>query len=111
MAKKRTDDSLDEFDDYGTGKFTGQNAMFDDENIEENTEENTEEDDNSSLNLANEDSEEEKPLKTKKSVATIKPKLMGKHSLAHDNIFKGKKQAPPTNELIQAEYIIKQNSG
>ena len=111
MAKKRTDDSLDEFDDYGTGKFTGQNAMFDDENIEENTEENTEEDDNSSLNLANEDSEEEKPLKTKKSVATIKPKLMGKHSLAHDNIFKGKKQAPPVNELIQEEYIIKQNSG
>lgn len=115
MAKKRIDDdSLDNFEDYGTGKFTGQNAMFDDNNEDNNEDhdEENEEDDNSSLNLADEDDAiQEKQQKPKKSVATIKPKLMGKHSLAHDNIFKGKKQAPPVNELIQEEYIIKQNNG
>jgi len=102
MAKKNSDDiSFEEFDDYGTGKFTRQDEMLD--KIED-------EDDDDEQGV--EDDEEDEPVeKQKKSVATVKPKLMGKHSLSHDAIFKGKKQAPPTNELVQEEYIIKQNSG
>lgn len=105
------DDSEDYNDDYGTGEYTKINELFDNSRLDDNEEEDTlldSEIEDNSENLE-ELLEDEKPVQPKKTFTNIKPKLMGKHSLAHDNIFKGKKT--DTSKEPEEEYIIRNVSG
>lgn len=118
MSKRgyNPDESEEYNHDYSTGNYTKINELFDSSRIE-NTDEDNE--DNEDLDLIDEDLEyddneenldelladEPKSVQPKKTFTNIKPKLMGKHSLAHDNIFKGKKT--DTNKEPEEEYIIK----
>ncbi len=54
------------------------------------------------------DMDDKKPAN--KVVVNSKPKLIGKHSLVHDSIFKGKKTNNITDEA-ESEYIIKNVGG
>jgi hypothetical protein len=99
MAKRYNNDD-EEFEDYGSGAYSSQDKLLDKLDLE---------DDNEELDL--DDNEELEDIKPKKGISNIKPKLMGKHSLAHDNIFKGKKiEAVDDSEMIE-DSIIKQASG
>lgn len=100
MAKKNRDefDNLDEFDDFATGNYTGMRDMLDNDEDED-----FDEDDDNLDDEIFEDS------KNKKGISNVKPKLMGKHSLQHDNIFKGKKI--DKSKDIEEEYIIKNAGG
>lgn len=115
-----TDDSEEYNNDYTTGEYSRINELFDNTNLdldESDDEESIEDEivdpefdeeanpDNSMEDLL----EEPKPAKVKKGISNVKPKLMGKHSLAHDNIFKGKKT--DSSKEPQEEYIIKNVSG
>lgn len=92
MAKRNNDE--DENFEYNSDSSYIQDKYFD--KLEEDSDiEQIEEDENF-------DFLDEK--KIRKSISVIKPKLMGKHSLKHDNIFKGKKQ-----EKINTDEFIEDN--
>jgi hypothetical protein len=103
MGKKRYnhDDETNEEDFEGSGRLSGQDSLFDrrgdhdeDEEFDEgedliDVEELIEEKKSEAYN-DDFDVDKAKEQKKKKRIATVKPKLIGKHSLAYDTIFKGK---------------------
>jgi hypothetical protein len=117
MGKKRYnhDDETNEEDFEGSGRLSGQDSLFDrrgdhdeDEEFDEgedliDVEELIEEKKSEAYN-DDFDVDKAKEQKKKKRIATVKPKLIGKHSLAYDTIFKGKK----TDDSIplETEHII-----
>lgn len=106
---RKNHENIDNQDDFqwGTGEHSGQDKMFDRLNYEDEHETSDDEEDD----LLDDEDLQEPQKPQKKGIANIKPKLIGKHSLAHDNIFKGKKtKAVDDNEMIE-DSIIKQASG
>ncbi len=104
--KNESLDSSEEFNDWGSGAWSNQDKLFDKLNYEDDEEQAEDE------SVIDDDDEFLEPVKPqKKGIANVKPKLIGKHSLSHDNIFKGKKmKAVNDNEMIE-DSIIKQASG
>lgn len=123
MAKKNNHFEDDE--EYGTGKYINDGSLFDKHEFEEDE---TEDDVDDNFNIDNdieektvavpyindledsdEDAREDKP---KKRRGNHKPKLIGKHSLSYDTIFKGKQNAVITDEQeYYPEHIIKNGGG
>ncbi len=120
MAKKRynQDDEFNEDDLTGSGRLSGQDSLFD--KLYDDSEESDEDEESTEDFIANIESEviaekkseaynddfdvdKAKEQKKKKRIATVKPKLIGKHSLAYDTIFKGKKTDETPSET---EHII-----
>lgn len=121
MAKKNRKDE-DEWNtgdndfEYGTGEYSEQKGLLDDHLIDEEPsregEEPSELDEREEKKFeVTELPEEEK--KPKKRAPNMKPKLVGKHSLAFDTIFKGKRDSDKKENPIDqdSEYIIKYASG
>lgn len=122
MAKKHNSDFEDE-QEYGSGKFINDGSLFDKHDYEDDEEEVEEIDDNFNID---EDSEKKSPYeddledepeevqeeKPKKKRGNQKPKLIGKHSLSYDTIFKGKQNVAPSEDAeYQSEHIIKNGGG
>ena len=95
MSRKRNIDEDDNYE-YGTGSFSEQDKLFDKLDEEDSIDDN--------LNL--DDNEEFLDDKKERKInVTLKPKLMGKHSLQHDNIFKGKRpEKINTNDFIEDNW-------
>lgn len=121
MAKKRNSQVDDDTEEFGSGRYINDGSLFDKHEFE--TEDDDEpEDDNFNIDddekkstyadeLEGDDEEltEEKP---KKKRGIQKPKLIGKHSLSYDTIFKGKQNVAPVADLeYQSEHIIKNGGG
>lgn len=106
MAKKNRDidDNIDDFDDFATGSYSNLNKLLD--NVDDVDDELDDDDDDEYDDNLDEEIFEDK---NKKGISNIKPKLMGKHSLVHDNIFKGKKI--DKSKEPDEEYIIKNAGG
>lgn len=96
MARKRNIDEDEQYE-YGTGSYSFQDKLFD------KIEDDEIEDDHLNIDDIDDILDEKKE---RKGISTIKPKLMGKHSLQHDNIFKGRKQEKiNTDEFIEDSFI------
>lgn len=115
--KKQHQDDEEENIDWGSGAFSGNlldkleheveedNEDFDD--VFEDEEISVDEDSSSDFPISDEDSDDEEPVKKRKT--NVKTKLIGKHSLKYDTIYKGKKET--TTEEYQSEHFIKNAGG
>lgn len=100
-------DNLD--NDYGSGVHSRQDELLDElEEDDESIFEDLEEDEDSPSKFVEEPEADEAPVRIKSN--GIKSKLIGKHSLPYDTIFKGKKNEPITEDS-DSEYIIKNAGG
>lgn len=121
MAKKNID-SVDGDEDnieYGSGKFINKDGLLDRHDYENEDEEDEEEDnlllgddEDVKRDVADESDEDadEEPAASRKKKSTLKPKLIGKHSLSYDTIFKGKKNVAPEAGDV-SEHIIRNAGG
>jgi hypothetical protein len=123
MAKKHNNDFEDD-QEYGSGRFINDGSLFDKHEFEDDEEDDEEEvDDNFNIDDDDEkkspyeddlvdEPDEDAEEKPKKKRVNLKPKLIGKHSLSYDTIFKGKQNAAPTEEAEYfPEHIIKNGGG
>ena len=122
MAKKHNND-FEEEPEYGSGKFINDGSLFDKHDYEDEEDEVEDIDDNFNIDEENEkkspyeddledEPEEEPEEKPKKKRGNQKPKLIGKHSLSYDTIFKGKQNVAPAEDAeYQSEHIIKNGGG
>lgn len=122
MAKRRYEEEDDNIE-YGSGRYINTDGdLFDkheyeeeeDHNIEDNVNIDDDDDDDDKKNSIIdeiEDTEEDADKTVKKKRGNLKPKLIGKHSLAYDTIYKGKKSVAPQEPMYQAEHFIKNAGG
>lgn len=112
--KKHQHDDEEDNLDWGSGAFSGNlldklDHEQDEEDYEDEDSFEDEEDKPEITDLiTGEDSDDEDQPAKKRKPAT-KTKLIGKHSLKYDTIYKGKKEA--ATEEYQAEHIIKNAGG
>lgn len=115
--KKYNHDEEDENTDWGTGQFSSHlldklddetEDDFDDNEISLDEEEKLPPELSDGFTIASGEDEDDEPQPKKRK--QMKSKLIGKHSLKYDTIFKGKKDAPLTEEF-QPEHIIKNAGG
>jgi hypothetical protein len=123
MAKRNYSDFDDENENYGTGKYINDGSLFD----KHDNEDDTDDDDDNASDIDDDDDEKRPPYaneledfvdeesdaeeKPKKKRGNLKPKLIGKHSLTYDTIFKGKQNVAITEVEYQSEHIIKNGGG
>lgn len=119
MARKRHSgyDDDNENINYGSGEFT--DKLLD--NIDDDDNDDFDDDNNIDLDEIDEvaspldmldDSDEAKEVKANKTRKTnLKSKLIGKHSLNYDTIFKGKKDTGIVEDEHFTEHIIKNAGG
>ena len=93
------DDLLENFDNEDEPVF-----IHIDEDIDSSIEET---DSNDNVDIE----EDNDQPKNKKRIVKQKPKLIGKHSLTYDTIFKGKKNDTTEESVADSEYIIKNAGG
>lgn len=125
MAKK-INAGYDEDEDNSpldTNKFIDSSGFFDKHDFE--TEDDEDEDSNDMLDdddfyekktyIADpeddDDAEEQVDAKQRKKRPNQKPKLIGKHSLSYDTIFKGKQNVATDEAEYQSEHFIKNAGG
>lgn len=113
MAKRKYYEDEDDLSFDPSGHLSGQSRLFD-----KHAEDEFDEEDEDNIGLDEEDFQKAKSdayndefdvdkakeQKKKKRIATVKPKLIGKHSLSYDTIFKGKKTNNDTDS--DPEHII-----
>lgn len=122
MAKKHRNDWEDDASElsYNSGKFIDSERLFDkhddedDDEIDEDTldESDSELEDDEKIPYLDElEDDPEAVEKPKKKRVMSKPKLIGKHSLTYDTIFKGKKNVVVEEDAFTTEHIIKNAGG
>jgi hypothetical protein len=114
--KKHTEFEDEENIDWGTGKFSGN--LFDklehEEDLDDEDDDFIESDEDEKTPIRPEDlisgeGEEDEPAK-KVRKPPMKSKLIGKHSLKYDTIYKGKKETSTEDDYVP-EHIIKNAGG
>lgn len=116
MARKKyNQDEEDDNTDWGTGQFSSHLLDKLDDEVEDFSDEqeiSLDDDekiidfgDDELIGTTNDDDDDHQPKKRK----NVRSKLIGKHSLKYDTIFKGKKD--PVTEEYQSEHIIKNAGG
>jgi len=120
MAKKINNGFDDEEENFGTGRFINDGNLFDkyefeDDDIEEEDNINLDTDIVESITapyITDLEDDTEVVDKSKKRRGNNKPKLIGKHSLSYDTIFKGKQNTIITEDTeYVSEHIIKNGGG
>lgn len=129
MAKRHNSqvDVDDDAEEFSSGKYINDGSLFDKHEFETEEDDSDTEDDNFNIDEDDEkkspyadnledaedaEDDEQQEDKPKKKRGNQKPKLIGKHSLSYDTIFKCKQNvAIPEDAEYQSEHIIKNGGG